>query len=75
MPNPARDVVRFMLPEKEAKVRVTVYGADGREVFSRQLIPAHNLCKLQLQNLKNGLYFLVVKGTKNNYSGRFVVMR
>jgi len=75
MPNPAQDVVRFMLPENEIKIRITVFGADGRKMFSQQIIPSHSLCELKLQNLKSGLYFLVVKGAKDNYSGRFVVMK
>ena len=75
MPNPVRDVVRFLLPEKETEMHLTVYDVDGRKVYAQQIVPAHNLCVLPVQNLKNGLYFLVAKGTKNNYSGRFVVMK
>jgi len=75
IPNPLRDVVHFMLPEKEENISVTVYAADGRKVFSSEVVPSHNLCEVKLQDVKNGIYFLMVQGEKVRYSGRFMVLR
>ncbi len=75
MPNPVRDVVRFMLPGKEKSIRAIIYAADGRKVFSSVAIPSHNFFDLKLKNMKNGIYFLVIQGENRQYSGRFVVLR
>jgi len=75
MPNPVRDVVRFKLPGKEKNMRVIIYATDGRKISSSEAISAHNLFEVRLENVNNGIYFLVAKGKKVQYSGRFVVLR
>jgi hypothetical protein len=75
MPNPARDFIRFMLPEKESQLFVDIFSTDGRKVFSGKILPEHNLCKMNIRYLKSGLYFLMAKGWKISYSGKFSVQK
>ncbi len=75
VPNPVRDIVRFMLPGKEKSMQVIIYAVDGRKIFSLEATPSHNFFELKLENLKNGIYFLVARGENRQYSGRFVVLR
>ncbi|UBM62925.1 T9SS type A sorting domain-containing protein [Candidatus Sulfidibacterium hydrothermale] len=75
MPNPARDFIRFMLPEKESQLSVDIFSADGKKVFSGKILPVHNLCEIDVHHLTGGLYFLKATGLHNNYSGKFVVIQ
>ncbi len=75
MPNPVRKRVNFMLPLNEKEVMVSIYSADGREIFSSEVTAAHNLYEIPLKNSHNGIYFIVVLGKKANYAGRFVAVR
>ena len=75
LPDPVKNTLRFLLPEEEKSVRVSIVAADGRLVFSRPVTTAHNFCKIVLPGLKNGLYFLMAEGIRSNYAGKFVVLK
>ena len=75
MPNPANRTIRFLLPQEEPVLSVTVFGMDGRKVFGTSLFPEHNLCQLRLPYLPDGIYILSAYGKKENYRGRFTVLR
>lgn len=56
-PNPSDGNVNFKLYDEKIKhVNLTVYNAEGKEVYKTQL--EHNQNHIQLSSLKNGIYIL-----------------
>ena len=75
MPDPVRQqVIRFLLPEKESRLAVTLFASDGRKIYSVKTMVQHNVCTLRLPGLPNGIYFLFARGNRSYYEGRFMIL-
>ncbi len=75
-PNPAQDNVTLLLdyPDYD-KAMIEIYSASGERVYASeaQLAPGVNQQLLQVDGLKNGLYYLKITNEKMNLTQRLMV--
>ncbi len=70
-PNPSSGLLSFTLSHPLSKATVTVYGIDGKVVFSREgTLATKN--SYNLSHLNNGLYFIAVMEGDTKYTGKWV---
>lgn len=70
-PNPSSGVLSFTLSHPLSKATVTVYGVDGKVVFSREGT-LDTQSSYNLSHLNNGLYFVAVAEGETKYTGKWV---
>lgn len=70
-PNPSSGLLSFTLSHPLSKATVTVYGIDGKVVFSREGTLAKKN-SYNLSHLNNGLYFIAVMEGDTKYTGKWV---
>lgn len=71
LPNPANDHATLLLGRASSIVDVTLFNASGIKLWERQGIKEKQL-RLPVQNLSNGIYFILVKDLAHTVSLKLV---
>jgi len=71
-PNPAKDILYIRTNDITGEVEISITGIDGRMVFkeSRQI---ESLNKIDLLNLKSGMYILNLKSKEQNFRTNIII--
>lgn len=73
-PNPAKDVITISATDvKTLPLNVAVYDMIGREMLTRTYNDKNVNETININNLNNGVYFLVMKNAQGTHSVKFVV--
>ena len=73
-PNPAKDVITISATDvKTLPLNIAVYDMIGREMLTRTYNDKNVNETININNLNNGVYFLVMKNAQGTHSVKFVV--
>ena len=74
-PNPTTGFITIETNNKKTdKYSLTIHNLEGQEVF-RENVEFTNVFKLDLTNLKNGIYFLSLQNDKENYFSKVAIQK
>ena len=71
-PNPAKEVLQFYLPDFRGSAQVSIYDLQGRKMNEKQFELYRNTGEIELNNLNNGVYRIIMQTDKGIYSKTFV---
>ncbi len=71
-PNPATDKLSFEFPFAEGDAAITIINTLGQTVLTQVVSNTNNTADLDINQLSEGLYLIVVKNGDSIYSSRFV---
>ncbi|MDD4214358.1 MAG: T9SS type A sorting domain-containing protein, partial [Bacteroidales bacterium] len=75
-PNPATGNIFLNWSGKaEKNIKIEITDITGRQVFSKELLSAqgNNSCKIDLQNLTGGIYFVNLKKEEKAYVSKLII--
>lgn len=73
-PNPAKDVITISATDvKTLPLNIAVYDMIGREMLTRTYNDKNVNETININNLNNGVYFLVMKNAQGTHSVKFIV--
>ncbi len=79
-PNPTTDdaKIKYTLTEKVNNVTLSLYDITGKQIISQNIgsrLEGENIEVIQCSSLKNGLYFITIKGGNQIYTSKLVVSK
>jgi hypothetical protein len=73
-PNPTTDVLHIFVPNTETeKAKVEIYDMLGRLMFSENIILSNKVVDINTQNLKKGVYQVILSTSQHQYSIKTVI--
>jgi hypothetical protein len=72
-PNPFTGILKVYMSLSGIDVSLVLYDSKGNRVFSQTVQPDFNTVRLDLSNLRNGLYILRITGAGNEVVIRKIV--
>jgi 2',3'-cyclic-nucleotide 2'-phosphodiesterase (5'-nucleotidase family) len=70
-PNPSNGILNYNLTNNSIAQTISVYNVIGEEVFTQKV--KDNNGTINLQNIKSGLYVVIIKLNNGNYSSRKII--
>lgn len=70
-PNPSEGILTFRIPSAIQNAKVTIYGVDGKVVFSKKT-NLETISNYNLKHLNSGLYFVSISDGKNSSTAKWV---
>lgn len=74
-PNPASNEVRINFPVKSAVVNITLYNIVGTEILSREFNVSNGEVNLNLDNVDNGVYFIISELDGKIFKNKIIVIK
>jgi hypothetical protein len=71
-PNPAKEVLQFYLPDFKGNANVAIYDMQGRKMNEKQFELYRSTGEIELNELKNGIYRIIMQTEKGIYSKTFI---
>jgi peptidyl-prolyl cis-trans isomerase B (cyclophilin B) len=72
-PNPAKEFINIITPETSNEFTLQLFGSNGQLLRTEKIRSGES--SVNIDGLTPGLYFYILNNSKENYSGKFSVVR